>query len=1167
MIFPVNHQQPLSGNNKMFVHLHLHSQYSLLESSIQLDDLVKKAVEYKMPAVAVTDYGNMFGAIEFYLEAKKAGIKPILGCEVFIAPEGRQTKSTSFPRLVLLCQNLEGYKNLCKLVSRGYTEGFYYKPRVDYELIKLYNQNLIALSGSALSDVSQDYLKLGEEKALEKIKFYKEIFGDRFYLEIQRTTARDEKLNQFLISSAKNLNIELVAANEPHYLAPEDSFAQEVLMCIQAGRTLQEDKRPKLPSDQFYFKSAEQMQKLFKDIPRACENTLKIAERCNVEFNFNDATGNKIYHLPSFPVPKGMKLKDFIKDMAYEGLKKRFEEMISRGEEVKEENKPNYYKRLDYELSVIDRMGFNGYFLIVQDFINYAKSQNIPVGPGRGSGAGSLVAYSLRITDLDPIKYNLLFERFLNPERISMPDFDVDFCQDRRSEVINYVTKKYGTGSVAQIITFGKLQTRAAIRDVGRALGIPYSEVDAIAKMVPEKLGITLTEAIEQEPRFKEMSENDPKVDNLLKTALKLEGLTRHASIHAAGVIISNMPLVEYCPLYKGNEGETVIQYDMINAEHIGLIKFDFLGLKTLTMISNTIKLAKINDPEDAKNLSTTSISLNDPKIYELLSNGDTAGVFQFEGDGISDLIKKFKPNCFEDITAINALYRPGPMNMLDEYVARKHGKIRVTYLFDELEEILKETYGIIVYQEQVQLIAAKIANYSLGEADVLRRAMGKKKPQEMAKQKERFLKGAKENKYDLKKAEELFDLMAKFAEYGFNKSHAAAYCVVAAQTAYLKAKYPVEFYAALITTEMSDTDKIVKYIRDATKHKIKVRGPDVNYSDYFFSAKNGEIVFGLGGVKGVGQAAVEAIMEARAKIEDGIFASISEFFENVDLRRVNKKVIECLIKSGAFDSLHANRAQLFSGFENYLEVAEKKKRDRELGQVSLFEQISNDQSFKVELAEKDDWLRSQKLSYEKEVLGFYISDHPLNGLESILKNHVNAHVSQLSLMDNKKKVIIGGMMGEIREIITKKGNRMAFANFEDQTGSVGIVIFPEVFLKYQHLIKSSKPLILTGNWEKEDSSGQIITEEFRLVESLAETAREVVFSVKSTNLDFDINTLKDILKKHKGSVKSRIDIDFNDLNKSVSLDLDPEYAVYPSESFFEDIEKNLKNQAQVQVL
>ncbi len=1167
-----------------FVHLHLHSQYSLLESSITFEDLLTAAENDGMPAVAVTDNGNMFGAVEFYLDAQKTGVKSILGCEVFIAPEsrlvkgaaskesggGRGPQNQTFPRLVLLCMNLEGYRNLCQLVSRGFTEGFYYKPRIDYEILKKYNSGLIALTSSINGDVPATFVKHGEEKALEKIEFYKSIFGDRFYLEIQRTSNRDEALNKFFISASKKTGVKLVAANEPHYMSQDGAFAQEALMCIQAGRTLQEEKRPRLPSDQFYFKSSAEMRELFQDLPEACDNTLEIAARCDLKFQFNDEKGNKIYHLPSFPVPEGVTVTEEIKRMSEEGLARRFEEMVQRDEGISADKKPEYYKRLDYELGVIDRMGFNGYFLIVQDFINWAKMNDIPVGPGRGSGAGSLVAYSLRITDLDPLKYFLLFERFLNPERISMPDFDVDFCQDRRSEVIHYVTQKYGAPSVAQIITFGKLQAKACLRDVGRALGIPYAEVDFIAKLVPEKLGITLSEAIAMEPRFKEMADNDPKVATLLETALKLEGIVRHASIHAAGVIIANRPLVEYCPLYKGGEGETVVQFDMINAEAIGLIKYDFLGLKTLTMISNAIKMIKKNHPDDpaAQLLSTSSINVNDPCIYELLSKGDTAGVFQFEGDGISDLIKKFKPSSFEDITAINALYRPGPMNMLDEYVARKHGKIKVRYLFPVLEEVLRETYGIIVYQEQVQLIAAKCANYSLGEADILRRAMGKKKPEEMAKQKARFMSGCKENNLEPKKSEELFDLMAKFAEYGFNKSHAAAYCVVAAQTAYLKAKYPVEFYAALITTEMGDTDKIVKYIKDAGEHNIPVRGPNVNTSDYYFSARRGEIFFGLGGVKGVGEAAVHAIVEARDPKLDQPFETVLEFFEKVDLRRVNKKVVECLTKAGAFDKLHKNRAQLFEGFEKYLEVAEIKRRDADKGQVSLFEMEAFEDDEKIELPDREDWPRSQKLSYEKEVLGFYISDHPLNGLEGVIKNHVTGKISNLANEGHKKKVAIGGMVASLREIITKKGSRMAFAQFEDQTGTVEVVVFPDTFTKYQTILKSGRALILKGIHERENDTSKLIAEEFQLVDSLSLSARELVVKFSATNLQpGDLIELKRILAKHKGIVKSRLDLVIPDLKRTVTLDLDAELGVNPTEAFFEDLEKSMGSRAAVQMI
>ena len=1165
----------------MFNHLHLHSQYSLLESSITFEKLVETIKGLGQSAVAVTDHGNLFGAVEFYLEAKCAGIKPILGCEVYIAPGGRLLKRLQkdsnrangdrinpqrLPRLVLLAMNLKGFRNLSQLVSLGYTEGFYYKPRVDYEILEKFNEGLIALSSSINGDIPGTFLTEGPEKALEKIKYYKKIFGDRFYLEIQRTGNLEwEKIIHFYKEVSVELEIKLVATNEPHYILREEAFAQEVLLAIQAGKTLQEDRRPKLPSDQFYLKSGEEMNLLFKDLPQACATSLEIADRCQVEFSFTDRKGNTIYHLPTFPVAQGLTLTDEIRQLSKTGLQRRFDEAKARGEEVPVEQHERYQKRLDYELLVIDRMGFNGYFLIVQDFINFAKNAAIPVGPGRGSGASSLVAFSLRITDLDPLKYNLLFERFLNPERISMPDFDIDFCQDRRGEVIDYVTKKYGAECVAQIITFGKLQARAAIRDVGRAMGMTYGEVDFIAKLVPEKLGITLEEAINIEPRFKEISENDPKMASLLDTALKLEGLTRHASIHAAGVIISDRPLVEHCPLYKGNEGETVIQYDMIHAEKIGLIKFDFLGLKTLTMIDNAIKLIKQNRDKDhqAKNLSTAAISLNEPKIYELLSSGDTAGVFQFEGDGISDLIRKFKPTCFEDITAINALYRPGPMNMLDEYVSRKHGKIKVTYLFPQLEEILKETYGIIVYQEQVQLIAAQLANYSLGEADILRRAMGKKKPAEMAKQRERFLKGANENKLDAKKAGDLFDLMAKFAEYGFNKSHAAAYCVVAAQTAYLKAYYPVEFYASLITTEMGDTDKIVKYIRDAIGHEILVRGPDINRSAYKFTAIGNEIVFGLGGIKGVGEAAVQAIIEGRDKLQGKKFASLLEFFETVDLRRVNKKVVECLIKAGAFDSLCDNRAQLYSGFDKYLVAADGARKDREMGQVSLFSTQSDNENTKIELPDVVSWPRSQKLSFEKEVLGFYISDHPLNGFETILKNRVSCQISQLSEQTPKKKVSLGGIVGGLKEFITKKGSRMAFAQLEDQTGLVELVIFSESYAKYHDLLKQGRPLIVHGQLEREGEINKILADEFYTIDSVAQKACEIVVRLNSSqNQTQDISKIAGIFGRHPGELRSRIEVWMPELQRQVSLELGAEFGVSPTESFFEDLERQLGSNA-----
>ncbi|MFN3455239.1 MAG: DNA polymerase III subunit alpha, partial [Pseudobdellovibrio sp.] len=848
-----------------FSHLHVHSEYSLLEATCRVKGLAKKAAEYQMPAVALTDYGNMFGAIEFYFACKDKNVKPILGLEAYIAPgsrlEKKQDPNQRYSdivlgprRLVFLAQNNEGYQNLCKLSSVGYQEGFYWKPRIDYDVLKEYSHNLICLSGTQRGEVIDTLLKEGPEAALKKVKFLKEIFDDRFYLEISRTLPQNndvqKSIHDFLIEASKICSVPLVATNDVHYMTQDDQIAQEVLVCIGSNKTLSDETRFKLGSSEFYFKSQEKMQSLFSDIPEAISNTQVIVDRCDVKFKLKDDQGKAIYHLPSFPTQGGRSVKDEIYHRAHEGLIERFEELKNVGSEVSEEKKPEYFKRLEYELSIIDRMGFNGYFLIVQDFINWAKNRDIPVGPGRGSGAGSLVAYSLKITDLDPIPNFLLFERFLNPERISMPDFDIDFCQDRRQEVIQYVTDKYGQDSVSQIITYGKLQTRAALKDVGRVLGMTFPEVDAVSKLIPDKLGVTLTESLEMEPRIRETMETNPTVQTLVELALKVEGLVRHAGIHAAGVIIADGQLVKHAPMYKGADGENVVQYDMKHAEKIGLIKFDFLGLKTLTHIHHALRLVKENRGVE---VLEKNIPIQDHKIYELLSRGDTAGVFQFEGEGITDATRKIKPTSFADITAITSLYRPGPMANIPEFTKRKHGEAPVEYLLPETKQVLEETYGIMVYQEQVMGIASLIAGYSLGEADMLRRAMGKKIKEEMDKHRERFMKGAIERGHDKQKSEELFDLMYKFADYGFNKSHAAAYSVITAQTAWVKHYYPAEFFAALLSTEVGDTDKVVKYVKDAQKRGLVVKPPHVNFSDYLFTVKGEEIYFGLGGIKGVG--------------------------------------------------------------------------------------------------------------------------------------------------------------------------------------------------------------------------------------------------------------------------------------------------------------------------
>jgi len=1166
-----------------FAHLHVHSEYSLLEAACRVKAIAKKAAEYQMPAVALTDYGNMFGAIEFYFACQDKGVKPIIGLEAYIAPGSRfdkkQDPNARFSevalgpkRLVLLAQNLQGYQNLCKLSSVGYQEGFYWKPRVDYEILKEYSSDLICLSGTQRGEIIDTFLKEGPDAALEKVKFLKTIFDDRFYLEMCRAlpqnTDAQKNINKFLLEASKICAVPLVATNDVHYMTQDDQIAQEVLVCIGSNKTLSDEHRYKLGSSDFYFKSADAMTRLFSDVPEAISNTLQIAERCQVKFKLKDESGKAIYHLPSFPTTEGRTVKEEINYRALEGLKVRFEELKNVGDEVSEEKKPDYFKRLDYELSIIDRMGFNGYFLIVQDFINWAKDRDIPVGPGRGSGAGSLVAYSLRITDLDPIPNYLLFERFLNPERISMPDFDIDFCQDRRQEVIQYVTDKYGQESVSQIITYGKLQTRAALKDVGRVLGMTFAEVDVVSKLIPDKLGISLTESLETEPRIREAMETNPTVQTLVELALKVEGLVRHAGIHAAGVIIADGSLVKHAPMYKGADDENVVQYDMKHAEKIGLIKFDFLGLKTLTHIHHALKLVKQNRGVD---LLSKNIPLSDSKIYELLSRGDTAGVFQFEGEGITDATRKIKPTSFADITAITSLYRPGPMANIPEFTKRKHGEAPVEYLLPDTKQVLEETYGIMVYQEQVMGIASIIAGYSLGEADMLRRAMGKKIKAEMDQHRERFMKGALERGHDRQRSEELFDLMYKFADYGFNKSHAAAYSVITAQTAYIKHYYPAEFFAALLSTEVGDTDKVVKYVKDAQKRGLKVLAPHVNFSDYLFTVKGEEIYFGLGAIKGVGSAAVESILEARSKMPDQKFNSLDEFFENVDLRRVNKKVIECLIKAGAFDGFGPHRAQLFEQYSKFLDRAIGAQKDKDLGQVSLFD--LGDQKEIVVLENTKVWTRSQSLAFEKEVLGFYLSDHPLKGFENLFKVWTTCDINDLSKLDElkpevkpqpapeprnrfqkdqKRRVILGGLIVESREMITKKGTRMAFAKLEDLSGTLELVVFPDAFAKFGHFLKDERPLLIGGGLELSEGNPKVFVDTIAPFDDVMKKTKRVSFRLDKLVAE-DFVKLDEIMQTYKGDTNVRLVIVGSEQQ---DIEMEPEipYKIQISDAFFEEV-------------
>lgn len=1152
-------QKPAIDKSESFVHLHVHSQYSLLEATSEFDALAAKAKEFGMPAMALTDYGNMFGAIEFYFAAQKAGIKPILGLDAYLAPKSRFVKgddpeAAKMPnrRIVLLAENHEGYQSLCKISSAGYQEGFYYRPRIDDDVLSRNSAGIIALSGGFMGDVPYTFRQMGKDKALERILFYQKLYGDRFYLELNRTGLKEwDEINPFLLEVGREKGIKCVAANDVHYVENGDHIQQEVLICIGSNKTLHDPSRFKLGSEQFYFKSPQQMRALFKDIPEACDNTLEVAERVDLKFKLKSADGKPIYHLPTYATQGGVSPKEEMARLSLEGLERRFAELARRNEAVPEEAKPKYYDRLNFELGVIERMGFNGYFLIVQDFIGWAKAHDIPVGPGRGSGAGSLVAFSLGITDLDPLPYNLLFERFLNPERISMPDFDIDFCQENRHRVIEYVTQKYGQKSVSQIITYGKLQTRAAIRDVGRVMGMTFGEVDVVSKLIPDKLNITLKESLEMEPRLRDMIEDEPKIATLIELAQKVEGLTRHAGIHAAGVIIADGDLVSHAPLYRGADGENVVQYDMKHAEKIGLIKFDFLGLKTLTLIEDALRLIRQNRNVDIK---TKDISLKDPGVYEIMCKGDTAGIFQFEGEGITDTIRKVLPNSFEDIVAINALYRPGPMDMIPDYIERKHGRKKVEYQFAELESVLKETYGVVVYQEQVQLVAAVIAGYSLGEADILRRAMGKKDAAEMARQKDRFVDGATKKGHDKKKSEDLFDMMAKFAEYGFNKSHAAAYCVVAAHTAYLKNYYPVEFYAALLSTEMSDTDKIVKYVKDARRRGLRVEAPNINHSDFKFNVKGEVIYFSLGAIKGVGEAAVAAIIEARNNKPNGQFESLDDFFSTVDLRRVNKKTIECLIKAGALDNFGFNRAEIMGGYAKFIERIDHRRKDEAVGQVSLFE-ISDESENQetVQLEKMAEWTRSARLTYEKEVMGFYLSGHPLDQIDKLMRPYTSGTVSDLEKVPHKSNLSLIGMISSLREIITKKGTRMAFGQVEDTTGSVELVIFPDTFAQYELALKSEEALVVIGTLEKEDQQPKIIVQKIQRVSDLLKTVKRITFKVDE-NEGAKLALLKETMSKFPGSTTFVLQMELKDMNKIVDLQVNEPRGVTLSKELFEEM-------------
>ncbi len=1145
-----------------FVHLHVHTQYSLLDGAIRLKDLIQTARSHDMPAVTVTDHGNMFGALEFYEMAKNAGIKPIIGCEVYLAPRSRfdrQTRgdtggSTEEDRsyhLLLLARDRTGYQNLLKLVSAAYIEGFYYKPRIDKEILRQHAEGLIGLSACLKGEVAYHLLRSQGEHARRAAREYSEIFGpEGFYLELQANGIPEQAVvNDALIALGREMDLPLVATNDCHYLRRGDARAHEILLCIQTGKTILDEKRMKFQTDHLYFKSPEEMAREFAHVPEALQNTLRIAEQCHLKLELGQ------YHFPVFPLDPGETVEERFEKSVWEGLAERLVLIRKRRPDFTDRDEKGYQERLRYELDVIKEMGFAAYFLIVADFINHAKNRKIPVGPGRGSAAGSLVAYVMKITDLDPIEHGLIFERFLNRERISMPDIDVDFCVHGREEVLKYVAEKYGKDRVAQIATFGTMQAKAVIRDVGRALAMPYNEVDRIAKMIPTTLGMTLEKAFQIEPRLSEIQRDDPQIRELFEIAFALEGLTRHASTHAAGVVMADKPIVEYMPLYRGQDEEIVTQFAMKYVEKAGLIKFDFLGLRNLTVINNAVRLIRDNHGIE---LDMEGLALDDPDTYALLSRADTTGVFQLESSGMRDILVRLRPEDFADIVALVALYRPGPLEsgMVETYIQGKHGQIEVTYDLEELRPILEPTYGVILYQEQVMNIASTLASYSLGEADILRRAMGKKKPEEMMAQRDRFLSGTDGKHIDRAKANHIFDLMEKFAGYGFNKSHSAAYALIAYQTAYLKAHYTVELMAALLNSFLSSGDQVVRLINECGEKKIEILPPDVNASQKDFSVVEGRIRFGLGAVKNVGETAVEMILQSRDA--EGPFRSIHDFCQRVDSQKVNRRVIEQLIRCGAFDSLHSSRARVFAALDDAMDRAQVYQRDRASGQMNIFDLLKarkNAAPAPARLPDVPEWDSGTKLQYEKESLGFYISGHPLDLHADQIAQLCATRTSSAQEHREGAEIILCGVLTVIKELTTKKGDRMAFLSLEDKEGSIEVVSFSDTYLQAKDLVDADAPVVVIGRVQHDEKGTKIIAGKvLSLEDAQVQTVDSVHIHLRSDTADHDALTrLRHLLMTHPGECRTILHLNVDGKAEAV-IALSPKLQVSPTSAFLEEM-------------
>jgi DNA polymerase III subunit alpha len=1146
-----------------FVHLHLHTDYSMLDGACDVEKLVKRVKELGMPAVAMTDHGNIFGAVHFVNAAYKEGVKPIVGCELYISKkedhriERTPPEGDTYNHLLVLAQNEEGYRNLVKITSEASLHGFYYKPRVSKTFLAEHSRGLIGLSGCLKGEVAERLVESNYDAARQAAATYTDIFGkENFFLEIQdQGLELEHRIHPGLFQLEKELGIPLVATNDSHYLCEDDAHAQDVMVCIQTGKSLQETNRMKFDGTQFFVKSHDEMARVFKDSPDVLTRTLDIAERCSMRL---EKVSNPF---PHFDVPSGFTLDSYFEHISREGFARRLDKLRPLQEQGRLKHTiADYEQRLSREITIIQQMRFSGYFLIVWDFIRYAKEHDIPVGPGRGSAAGSLVSYAMGITDIDPLQHELLFERFLNPERVSMPDIDIDFCMNRRGEVIDYVTRKYGRENVAQIITFGTMAAKAAIKDVGRAMDVPYSDVDRIAKMVPTTLNIKLENAIEESPQLKEAYEKDAEIRELLETAKKLEGLVRNAGVHAAGVVIAPRPLTELVPLYRTKNDEIVTAFDMVAIEKMGLLKMDFLGLTTLTILDDTIKLIAQSRGE---HLKLEELPLSDQETYEkVFYKGLTSGVFQFESHGMRDVLRRYQPNSIEDLTALNALYRPGPIQggMIDDFIDRKHGRKKIEFELPELKEVLQETLGVIVYQEQVMQIANKLAGYSLGEADLLRRAMGKKKMEEMAVQRERFVSGAVQRGFPPKKIEKIFDLMAQFAGYGFNKSHSAAYALLAYHTAYLKTHYPVEFMAALLTSVTGSTDDVVKYINECREMGIGVEPPDINVSDANFTPHGANIRFGLAAVKNVGHNAIESIVAGRKKLEQ--YKTIFDFAEQVDLRLLNKRVLESLIKSGAMDSL-GRRAQLIAVIDRAIEQAQKIQRDVESGQHGLFGVFQQDEAHDNghKLPNVPDWDEHTRLAAEKEILGFFITGHPLEKYKDKLEDLSARSTSDIAAMKastgKDETITTAGMITNVRVLKSKRGDFYAQGALEDMSGSVEMIVFPEAYRKLQEKVKLEVPVLIKAGVRIEEGANPKITvaDITPLDDAKVPLPRSIRIRVPIENsTESTVDALCSLFSERKGDAKVLFDVE---RQGDFMVVMEPEgYNVLPDRNFIARVEQ-----------